>query len=95
MVDDLKKKKTAVLFVDDLIVFPFFFFLLVFPADFLFSAGTPNTTKTGSTAPVGGFGSRTGGFRFLTFFFIFPIFSENRTELDTGPRLNRPVRSGF
>ena len=88
----------AVLFVDDLIVFGFFFllvFLLVFPADFLFSAGTPDITKTGSTTPVGGFGGRTGGFRFLVYFFIFPVFSENRTGLDTGPRLNRPVRSGF
>jgi hypothetical protein len=76
-------------------VFPFFFFLLVFPVDFLFSAGTPDTTKTGSTAPIRGFGGRTGGFRFLAYFSIFPVFSENRTGLDTGPRLNRPVRSGF
>ena len=85
----------AVLFVDDLIVFPFFFFLLVFPADFLFSAETPDTTKTGSTASVGGFGGRTDGFRFLAYFFIFPVFSENRTRLDTGPWLNQPVQSGF
>ena len=72
----------AVLFVDDLIVFGFFFllvfllvfpaaFLLLFPTAFLFSAGTPDTTKTGSTTPVGGFGGRIGGFRFLAHFFGF------------------------
>jgi hypothetical protein len=48
-----------------------------------------NWAKTGSTAPVRGFGGRTGGFRFLANFFIFPVFSENRTGLGTGPRLNR------
>jgi hypothetical protein len=31
----------------------------------------------------------------LAYFFIFPVFSKNRTGLGTGPRLNRPVRSGF
>jgi hypothetical protein len=51
--------------------------------------------KTGSTAPVRGSYGRTAGFRFLAYFSIFPVFSENRTGYSTGPRLNRPVRSGF
>jgi hypothetical protein len=37
------------------------------PADFLFSAGTPDATKTGSTAPVRDSYGRTAGFQFLAY----------------------------
>ena len=54
-----------------------------------------NRAKTGSTAPVRGFYGRTGGFRFLAYFSNFPVFSENQTGLDIGPRLNWSVWSSF